>query len=225
MRGLRLSYVQETSENDSSLSEGARFPFPAFRIIEPCEPPARTDGDHREFLDVVGRLEPRIKGVAQKLKTRSRLLDEDDLFQMAVVRLWTEYVDGKVDGKTDSYLLQGCYHHLRNELRLRKNKSEEPSVEEMEGSEGVSWEDALETVEPKSLEEQVEASQLLEKVYAIGLTEKELLVLSLSLEGLTVREIGERLGVSHVQAVKHRNNIRAKCAAVLGEEALGSWRG
>jgi DNA-binding CsgD family transcriptional regulator len=74
------------------------------------------------------------------------------------------------------------------------------------------------------LEEQIEDRQLLETVYSVGLTGNEIAVLSLSLDGLTVREIGDRLGVSHVQAVKHRKNIRNKCVAVLGREEPGLWR-
>jgi len=219
MRGLRLSCVQEPGEDDSPFPKNARIPFEPFHIIEPDEAPSR-DAQNRTFTALIARLEPGIKGIARKLKTRSRLLDEDDLSQMALIRLWTGYSEGRVRGKTDSYLLQGCYHHLRNELRLRRNKAKELSVEDIETPEGVSWEDAV-LVDPGSLEEQVEARQLLTAVRAAGLTNKEEIVLSLSLDGWTVREIGERLGVSHVQTVKHRNNIRSKCAAVLGKEEIG----
>ena len=44
-----------------------------------------------------------------------------------------------------------------------------------------------------------------------GLTPREKEVFILALEGLTVREIGDRLGVSHVRVVKLRANIKEKC--------------
>jgi len=103
---------------------------------------------------------------------------------------------GASGARRTAYLLQGCYHHLRNELRLRRNKAKELSVEDIENAGGRFVEDAV-LVDPCSLEEQVEARQLLTAVRAAGLTNKEEIVLSLSLDGWTVREIGERLGVSH----------------------------
>jgi RNA polymerase sigma factor (sigma-70 family) len=42
------------------------------------------------------------------------------------------------------------------------------------------------------------------------LGERERLLVQYSMDGLTVREIGERLGVSHVMVVKMRSKIRKK---------------
>jgi RNA polymerase sigma factor (sigma-70 family) len=53
---------------------------------------------------------------------------------------------------------------------------------------------------------------------ALGrLDEREKEIVRLSAEGLTVREIGSRLGISHVMVVKMRKKIRIKCRALAAE--------
>jgi RNA polymerase sigma factor (sigma-70 family) len=46
------------------------------------------------------------------------------------------------------------------------------------------------------------------------LDEREQEVLRLLMEGLTVREIGDRLGISHVMVVKLWRRMRDKCRAL-----------
>jgi DNA-directed RNA polymerase specialized sigma subunit len=50
-----------------------------------------------------------------------------------------------------------------------------------------------------------------------GLTDREKEVLTLSMEGSTVREIGEKLGISHVMVVKLRGKLKEKYAKLKGE--------
>ena len=166
-----------------------------------------------EFNVLVSRLTPGIKGIVHKLHTRSPVMDGDDLTQSALVHLWELFSRGSAQDKTTSYLLQGCYHHLRNQLRLRRHSSMGSGLEEEQDIQ-----------DPHSLEDQYQGEILLRSVYEAGLTAREGSVLSQLLDGLTVREIGARLDVSAAGAVllfKERfGGVTAK-AAIL--PAPGRW--
>ena len=49
------------------------------------------------------------------------------------------------------------------------------------------------------------------------LTEREKEVVFLSIDGLTVREIGVKLNISHVMVIKIKNNIKRKCISFKKE--------
>jgi DNA-binding NarL/FixJ family response regulator len=56
---------------------------------------------------------------------------------------------------------------------------------------------------------------LTETILNNGLTPKEKKILYFYAQGLTTREIGRRLGVSHVSVVKSTKRIREKCLRYL----------
>jgi len=60
------------------------------------------------------------------------------------------------------------------------------------------------------------SKMLIEKINNNGLTKREKEVFNLGLEGLTTREIGGRLGISHVMVVKLKGKIRDKCEKYRG---------
>ena len=64
-----------------------------------------------------------------------------------------------------------------------------------------------------SIEEAADNAMLEELVSSSGLSKKEEKILALSLEGLTVREIGVRMGVSHVMVIKMKSHIKTKWRA------------
>ena len=65
-------------------------------------------------------------------------------------------------------------------------------------------------MEDESSFDYAESRMEVEAMEEQGMTEREKEVLSLALEGLTTREIGNKLGVSHVSVVKVRNRIKEK---------------
>ena len=71
------------------------------------------------YPDLLKRLSPRLKGITHKLNGKFTFFNEEDLFQEAAVRLWQEFELGRLAGKTDSYILQGCYFHLKNYIRKK----------------------------------------------------------------------------------------------------------
>lgn len=213
MTSLRLVQVQE-SEALSDLKGGFPF-FP--HVVEPDPPPADPWPDADAFNALVQRLTPGVKGIAHQLGTRSKILDEDDLTQMALVHLWDLFSQGTVADKTSSYLLQGCAHYLRNQLRSRPFTSKEFRLDHVQFPGGWDGNPGEEAADYQSLDDTVQHDLLLQSLENAPLTEREKAVLSQRIDGLTVREIGERLGVSHVSVIKIIKSIRAKISA--------AWRG
>ena len=56
---------------------------------------------------------------------------------------------------------------------------------------------------------------LADAIHNNGFTKREKTLLIFCAEGLTTRDIGKRLGVSHVMVVKLMSRIRAKCKKYL----------
>ena len=166
------------------------------------------------FEALVNKLEPKIKGIAHKLNGHFTFFSDEDLCQEALIYLWISWKEKRLDGKTDSYVLQGCYFHLKNYLRKTLDKVPMVSIDELAGDNdaAVSREELLPNTDAQKLVDSVEGDMLKGRIFETGLTDRERMVVSLCLDGLTVREIGHRLGVSHVYIVKMKKCIRAKCA-------------
>jgi RNA polymerase sigma factor (sigma-70 family) len=166
------------------------------------------------FEEILKRLSPTIKRIAYKLKGYSPYINEEDLYQEAMSHLWVDYKEGKLSDKTDSYILQGCYFHLKNYLRKNKTRSLLLSLDgvvyDEEGQE-LRVDNILYWQDPHSALDEIHVKFFLEQINNNGLTKREKEVFYLALEGLTTREIGRRLGVSHVRVVKLQKKIREKC--------------
>lgn len=162
------------------------------------------------FEKVVEKITPTLKRITQKLNIRFSFVDEEDLFQEALLHLWTDFKEGKLQNKTDSYILQGCFFHLKNYLRKTREKANLINLGTPINEEGSTLEERLPSEDSKSCFENIENKMLIEEIRDNGLTRREKEVLSFCLEGLTVREIGRKLGVSHVRVIKLRDNIRRK---------------
>jgi len=160
-----------------------------------------------EFEDIIRKLSPTLRRITHKLNGHFTFFDEDDLFQEALEHLWVHYNQDKLDDKTDSYVLQGCYFYLKNYIRKTKDSAKLVSLQKMNEENDSSLESFL-GYEDHRIEENVENSEISESDAVKNMTERERTVLKLSMEGSTVREIGQRLGISHVMVVKIRKNIR-----------------
>lgn len=158
------------------------------------------------FEELINRLTPKLRGIAYRLNGRYTVLDHDDLYQETLKHLWKFYKEGKLEGKTDSYILQGCYYHLMNRLRGIADNSFFIRLDELVSEDG----DTLEELLPGEDNGEYEAAEIRELLERCGLTAREKEVLRLYAEGLTVREVGEQLGVSHVAVLKMIGKIREK---------------
>ncbi len=163
------------------------------------------------FESLTQKLSSKLKAIAYRLNHQFTFFNEEDLYQEALIRLWEDSRTGRLDDKTDSYILQGCYFHLKNYIRKNRVKAKLVSIEENVGQGKNSFEDLfLKDEKSSDLRDHLNDLLLTETIFNNGFTLKEKQILRFYSEGLTTRQIGERLGVSHVSVVKMTNKIRGK---------------
>jgi len=164
------------------------------------------------FERLIKRISPTLRRITYKLNGHFSFFNDDDLYQEALIHLWLDFKAGKLSDKTDSYLLQGCYFHLKNYIRKNYAKVNLISLENMINGEGESFDldNILSLENPGSCFDLINCKLLIEKINHNGLTKREKEVFRLSLDGLTTREIGNRLGISHVRVVKLKSRIKDK---------------
>ncbi len=172
------------------------------------------------YQALVKKLTPTLRAIVHRIYTASPSVDSDDLMQEALMHLWREHGSGGLAEKTDSYILQGCYFHLKNYVRTIKLRNRLVSIDEEEDGERD---------RPRSLlfRRAEEASRdyraylndrlLADVIINNGLTAKEKALLPWLSLGLTTREIGRKVGVSHVAVVKMTKVIRGKCMKYLDQ--------
>ena len=170
-----------------------------------------------KFEGLLNRISPKLKGITYRLKGHFGFLDELDLYQQALVHLWQEFKSGMLEDKTDSYILQGCYFHLKNHIRVVRNKAMLLSFESVLREGDSAWEEklSLEDYNSRNYFQELNDKMLADTIRNNGLTSREKHVLSLCSEGLTTREIGRNISVSHVRVVKIMAEIRRKCQRYL----------
>jgi len=168
------------------------------------------------FEAMVGRLSRTLRRITHRLNPHSSFIGEQDLFQEALIQVWSRLEAGGLDDKTDSYILQGCYFHLKNYLRKNQDRTmlvTMSSIMDEDGMEEMLFADDLACYDYLEGALQIEAMER-------GMTAREKEVLFLCLEGMTTREIGKALGVSHVSVVKTRSKIKEKYEMLKGEKAI-----
>lgn len=168
------------------------------------------------FESLVARISPTLKRITHRLNGHHSFFDDDDLFQEALIHLWVRYNEGTLADKTDSYILQGCYFHLRNYLRKVQEKGILISLNTGTGDDPFRLHELL-TTEGTTPFDNVESRLDVEAGEEKYFTDREKMVLSLMLEGMSMREIGARVGVSHVMVLKIRNRIKDKYIQFRGE--------
>jgi len=162
------------------------------------------------FEELVKRISPKLKRITYKLNGHFSFFNEEDLYQEALLHLWQDFCLGKLDNKTDSYILQGCYFHLKNYIRKTRDKSNLVSLNAMIEEEGSNLEEILCLENSKSCLADLENKILIQEIQNNGLTQREKEIFCLSLEGLTTREIGKKLGISHVMVIKIKKKLHMK---------------
>lgn len=161
------------------------------------------------FEHIITRISPTLKRITHKLNGHHAFFDDEDLYQEALVHLWLRYQDGSLADKTESYILQGCYFHLRNYLRKVKEKVSIVSLNTGLGEDGGTLGDIL-TADGASPFDHLESKIDVEAAEEKYLTDRERTILSLIMEGMSMREVGAKLGISHVMVLKIRNRIKEK---------------
>ena len=166
------------------------------------------------YSQLLKRLTPKLRGITYKLNSYLSCEDHDDLFQEAVLHLWFEFNSGKLADKTDSYILQGCYFYLRNHIRKSQDRTNPLSLDfVLTDEEGEDRQPGLYLKDETSeyFRDELNDKLLADTIRNNGLTEREKKLLPFLAEGITLREIGKNLGISHVMVIKLTRGIREKC--------------
>lgn len=166
-----------------------------------------------DFEQLRQKLSPTIKRIAYRLNGHYRSFSHDDLYQEAVIHLWSNFLKGKLSDKTDSYILQGCYFHLRNYIRKVNERSGIVSIDAaLSGESGATMEDVLgEYWSCEDCREELHNKFLAQNIRNNGFSPREKMLLEYCSLDLTTRDIGKRLEVSHVTVLKMMGRIRQKC--------------
>jgi RNA polymerase sigma factor (sigma-70 family) len=163
------------------------------------------------FEELTERISPKLKGIVYKIYRTAPAFSAEDLYQEAVLNLFADYKNSKLSDKTDSYILQSCYFYLKNYIRSSNDKTAMMSLNAPINEEGTELQEVLLLEEEPSAEHGLDMDTLMEQVFNNKLSRKEKEILFFYIQGWTTREIGERVGISHVSVLKLENRIREKC--------------
>ena len=143
-----------------------------------------------------------LRGVVRRLTTERAL--EEDLIQEAIIHLWLR--EKEHPGQRQSWYIQSCRLHLQN--FLRKGRSVDGGKRRHAAGLPIdpATQDDLETRVDDALLSLVCARDLVAEL-GKWLTPVEKEILSLAHDGLSLREIGERLNLSHTSVLRHRRSI------------------
>lgn len=169
------------------------------------------------FEELHKKLSPTIKRIAYKLNGHYRSFSHDDLYQEASIHLWSNFLKGTLSDKTDSYILQGCYFHLKNYIR---KVNERPNVVSIDAVLSTNDEATVEDVLGKywsscDCREDLHNKLLVQSLGGNGFNSREKRLLVYFSKGLTTRDIGKRMGISHVSVVKLMQKVRVKAKKYL----------
>ena len=164
------------------------------------------------FEELHQKLSPTIKRIAYRLNGHYRCFNHDDLYQEATIHLWSNFLKGKLSDKTDSYILQGCYFHLKNYIRKVNERSNIVSIDAaLSTNDEATLEDVLgQYWASPDCRDQLHNKFLAQSIRGNGFNPKEKRLLDYFSQGLTTRDIGKRMGISHVSVVKLMQKIRIK---------------
>ncbi len=168
------------------------------------------------FEELFTRVSPKIKRIARRYNRRSNTFSYEDLYQEMSVYLWDKFKAGVPEGMNESYIVKGCLFHILNYLRKTREHAVVFPLEEDLGD----GKDSLRELLPDGgdpLEKRIDEDLISEHIRANGFSPREKQVFALLMQGHTVREIGGKLGISHVMVVKISRKLRDRCRELREE--------
>lgn len=172
----------------------------------------RGSMSEQEFCTIVNRLKLFLKKICAKNRYLG-FIDKDDLYQEALINLWSRFEAGELQGKTESYVVRSCYFHIQNYIRTHKVRNNTMSLEEpvwsLEEEGSFFLKDTIKDENSYCLS-QANSRLIVEEIMNNGLTKREKDVFKLLYRGLNLRETARALGISHVRVLKIKRNINHK---------------
>jgi len=159
-----------------------------------------------EFEALYNRISPRLMKIASFYGKRGYSFDKDDLYQEMTAYLWGKFKFGVPEGFNDTYIIKGCEFHILNYMRKEKEKVYRISMEEPFNESGDALRDTFQD-SSLPLDVSIDRKMMVDHIMNNGFSKREKDVFGLLLEGYTVRETGERLGISHVMVIKLKNRL------------------
>ncbi|MFC2075473.1 hypothetical protein ACFLT7_00170 [candidate division KSB1 bacterium] len=168
-----------------------------------------------DFESVCSRLEPAINRLADGSASWNRGSDRDDLLQDLRLKLWEDIREGRYREKNDGYILQGLRFHARNLMRKEATYRRYSSVgrETFNDHYPTDSHDRGQTSGSDEIEARASFSLLMGRIK----DDRARKVLTLLGQGLNLREIGDRLNLSHVRVYQIRKRLFGFLQG-LGEE-------
>lgn len=161
------------------------------------------------FESLFNNISPRLKGIARWYKRTGCLFSEDDLYQEMCIYVWNNYKKGLPEDINEAYVIKGCKFHMLNYLKKDSRAKITMSLERPIDENGTMMRDLIPSND-EPLHRRISKNLTIDKIRNNGFSKNEKRVFSLLLEGYTVREIGQRMGVSHVMIVKYKNSLIEK---------------
>lgn len=159
-----------------------------------------------DFQTLFKRIEPHIRFIARRYRRSSPLCEQDDLYQEICLYLWQTFKESIPQGMNDTYIVKGCEFHILNFLRKKREKTPIYSIDEPLSENGGTLRELLPDT-GVGVDEVVERRLAFNEIRNNQLRRREKEVIEFLLEGCTVREIGKRIGTSHVAVVKIKKRI------------------
>lgn len=148
-----------------------------------------------------------VRIIAQQLAIDPAL--RDDLVQEALIHLWLR--EESCPGQSPSWYLQSCRFHLRNYLRCGRSV-DSPRHYRVRclalDADGEQIDGLHDSVSGTSILDQICAREMC-SLLSQRLVPLERQILACMADGLGMREIAQRLGVSHTYVIQHRRRIAA----------------
>jgi RNA polymerase sigma factor (sigma-70 family) len=166
-----------------------------------------------EFEKLLAQLKPRLWAVTCKAWRGKgqclHFLDAEDLMQEAQLYLYAQWELGRIAGKNESFILQGCWFHLQNYLRGLRDSVEVRSFHP---------DSAQANLLDRAVADTSDRDGFLADLREASLTDQEQQVLQLRLDGFTLRETGARLELSHPRVAYIEKRLRQKLSKHVGVE-------
>ena len=166
----------------------------------------------KDFKQWVNPFLPTLRKISGRIGKIPLWMDKEDLLSQMVLDLWEKWRRGDLRDKTASYIFRSCWFAAQNYLRKYKDKISLLSLDEPIDEEGTPFIELMEHNSSFFLGFQIKQGIDKLKEY---LNQREQEVFHLQTQEYTTREIGQRLGISHVRVVKIQQHIRAKGKEIM----------